>query len=77
MSVLSPSFQRAYLSIVFRAYLFLCPPPRLPTSRLKGHAVVASVSEALDGWCDRRVRAVEYVVNGNNMLTEVSRSRPI
>jgi len=36
----------------------------------KGHAVVASVSEALDGWCDRRVRAVEYVVKGNNMLTE-------
>lgn len=35
-----------------------------------GHAVVEEVSAALHGWCDRKTRAINYVLKGNNMLTE-------
>jgi len=36
----------------------------------KGHAVVDEMNTALHTWCDKRTRAVDYVLKGHNMLTE-------
>ena len=58
-----------------RSFLTLVPPPSCPLPQhcivgTNGHAVVDRVNAALHKWCDERARAVEYVIKGNNVLTE-------
>ena len=47
-----------------------CPLPQHCIVGTNGHAVVDRVNAALHKWCDERARAVEYVIKGNNVLTE-------